>query len=534
LKEGHPRPSPQRALQLLQQNRLAEAEALYRQLLPDTADASVPANLGAICGASGRLAEAVPLLEQALGLDPQHLSALTNLAQALCQQGHWEQAEPLLHRALERDPNHLQALNRLRSLVSRAGRRDEAIVLAHRLTVLAPEAPEAHFNHALELRANGALPEARVSYERALALRPDYVDARANLSMILLLQGEYERGLELREARLHKTNPVLQIVQPNLPRWQPEAEPSPSGPLLVVGEQGLGDMIQFLRYVPLLRPWREEVWLCLPETLLDLARVAGIAARVLSPQELEQESEHRPACWLPLLSLPWHLGVRPDRPLVQDPYLQTTTAKRLHWLQVIGNAAIETGHGRALPVVGLHWQGNIETAQLVGRSLALEAFAPLAQHNDLALLSLRKGYGSEQLQHCSFRDRFLGCQPEVDACWDFLDTAAMVLACDLVITSDSALAHLAGGLGVPTWLLLHHIPDWRWGMEGETSFWYPSMRLFRQTERGNWEKVMEQVVTELNNRFADPTMQDEAQGSSAGYPPMGSLKPTNANCSPRP
>jgi len=486
----------QEALQLLLQNRTAEAEALYRQLLPGATDASVPANLGAICGASGRIDEAVALLEEALRLDPNRLSALANLAEARCQKGEWQQAEPLLRRALELNSNHLQALNLLRSLTSHAGDTQEAIALARRVAALTPEAPEAHYNLGVELKAAGELAEARARYEQALHLRPGFADAEANLSMILLLQGEYERGLELREARLHKTNPVRPIVEPPLPRWDP-AQPV-EGPLLVVGEQGLGDMLQFLRYVHPLQHGGMEVWLCLPAKLVELARLSGLAATVLSPAELEgRSSKGQPACWVPLLSLPWHLKVTPQSPLLNAYYLQSSPLRRLHWQRVIGSAASAAGVGLALPVVGLHWQGNIEAANLQGRSLPLEAFSPLAALDGLALLSLQKGYGSKQLQQCSFRDRFLGCQSEVDACWDFVDTAAMVLACDLLITSDSALAHLAGGLGVPTWLLLHHIPDWRWGLEGERSFWYPSLRLFRQRQPGDWPEVIERVTVQL-------------------------------------
>lgn len=491
----------QRALQLLQQNLLAEAEVLYRQLLREgSTRAAVVSNLGAICAATGRLDEAVPLLEQALQRDPNHVSALANLGAAYCQKGAWAQAEPLLRRALALNPRHLQALNRLRHLLSRTDRSKEAIDLARRAVALAPQSPEAHYNLGVELKAAGALTEARESYEQTLVLRPDDPNAQSNLAMILLLQGDYGRGLELREARLRKANPVRPIVQPPLPRWRPGAmEPTP-GPLLVVGEQGLGDMLQFLRYVNALPQAAEEVWLCLPDKLVELARLSGLKATVYSPEALAEPSDRQPDCWVPLLSLPWHLGVTPQQPLVREPYLRTDPRRQRHWQQRLHAAAMEAGHRR--PVVALHWQGNIETGNLVGRSLPLEALAPLATVREVALLSLQKGYGSEQLQVCSFCDRFLSCQAEVDACWDFVDTAAIVLACDLLITSDSALAHLAGGLGVPTWLLLHHPPDWRWGLEGETTFWYPTMRLFRQQRPADWDSVIARVHRELQGWLA--------------------------------
>ena len=117
------------------------------------------------------------------------------------------------------------------------------------------------------------------------------------------------------------------------------------------------------------------------------------------------------------------------------------------------------------------------------------------------MLSLQKGFGSEQLGNCSFNNRFVSCQEQVNNTWDFLETAAIIANCDLVITSDTSVAHLAGGMGKTTWLLLHKVPDWRWGLEGDTTFWYPSMRLFRQRERGNWNEVMERVAEALQEHL---------------------------------
>ena len=128
-------------------------------------------------------------------------------------------------------------------------------------------------------------------------------------------------------------------------------------------------------------------------------------------------------------------------------------------------------------------------------------FTPIKGSSQISLLSLQKGFGSEQLDACSFKDRFVSCQDQVNDIWDFLETAAIIANCDLVVTSDTSVAHLAGGMGKTTWLLLHKVPDWRWGLEGDTTFWYPSMRLFRQRERGNWDEVMERVAEALQEHF---------------------------------
>ena len=138
--------------------------------------------------------------------------------------------------------------------------------------------------------------------------------------------------------------------------------------------------------------------------------------------------------------------------------------------------------------------------------MPLESFALITTNTNISLLSLQKGFGSEQLQTCSFKDRFVSCQEQINETWDFLETAAIFANCDLVITSDTSVAHLAGGMGKTTWLLLHKVPDWRWGLEGDTTFWYPSMRLFRQREQGNWNEVLERVAEELQQKFGDNSM----------------------------
>ena len=165
--------------------------------------------------------------------------------------------------------------------------------------------------------------------------------------------------------------------------------------------------------------------------------------------------------------------------IITTPYIKTTEEHLKKWADIL---SVEKR-----PIIGINWQGNsdIEKTGLQGRSLLLDKFSPIASDVDASLLALQKGFGSEQLQTCTFKNRFVSCQEQVTEAWDFLDTAAIIANCDLVITSDTAVAHLAGGMGKTTWLLLHKVPDWRWGLEGNTTFWYPSLRLFRQRQRGD-------------------------------------------------
>ena len=138
-----------------------------------------------------------------------------------------------------------------------------------------------------------------------------------------------------------------------------------------------------------------------------------------------------------------------------------------------------------------------------GRSIPLESFTTLAKNNNFKLLSLQKGFGSEQLDHCSFKNKFVQCQQQIDSTWDFLENAAIIENCDLIITCDTSIAHLAGGMGRKVWLLLRDIPFWTWGLEGSSTFWYPSMRLFRQKERHNWQEVMERVSSKAKKELEE-------------------------------
>jgi hypothetical protein len=277
--------------------------------------------------------------------------------------------------------------------------------------------------------------------------------------------------------------------------------------LLLVTEQGLGDTLQFMRYANTLREQGVSVSFCAQPELHSLIKASGVDPSPITPQQAHQVTE---GYWMPLLSVPRCLEVSPEKPIIIEPYIKTTNELLDKWKNIL---SVEQR-----PIIGINWQGNpkAEKAGLRGRSMSLEAFTPITGNCHISLLSLQKGFGSEQLETCFFKNRFVSCQEQINESWDFLDTAAIVANCDLVITTDTSVAHLAGGMGKTTWLLLHKVPDWRWGLEGDTSFWYPSMRLFRQKERGNWNEVMERVAAELQ-RFlgANP---EAAQAAPAAAP----------------
>ena len=251
--------------------------------------------------------------------------------------------------------------------------------------------------------------------------------------------------------------------------------------------------MQYMRYIPYLRNQGLNVSFCAQKKLHSLIKASGIDANPLTPEQSTLVSKGE---WIPLLSLLKHLKVSPENPIITEPYICSTDELEKKWSNLLSK--------EKRPIVGINWQGNPDMEKNhQGRSLPLETFSGLFDHNEIIMLSLQKGFGSEQLENCSFKNKFVECQPVINSSWDFLENAAIIENCDLIITSDTSIAHLAGGMGKKVWLLLKDIPYWTWGLELESTFWYPSMRLFRQRERQNWNEVMGRVSIELKNYIGD-------------------------------
>ena len=518
----------QQAVALINQGKLQEAEALYRELIAaGNNNHIVYGNLAAICGMHDRFDELIEFLRKALELNPKHPDFHNNLGVALKRKGDLSAAIASYKKALQLKPNYPEAHNNLGNALKGQGDLDAAIASYKTVLQLKPNYPDAHNNlgtalheqgdltaaiasykKALEFKPNhpdahnnlgtalkeqGDLTAAIASYNKAVELQPNHPEAHLNTSLTMLLGGDYRNGWEKYGWRFKKEKDAPRPHSlPKCNKWNGEALTDGKEQLLIVTEQGLGDTLQFMRYAIPLRNQGIAVSLCAQPNLHTLIHASGIDPSPLTPQQGDQITD---GLWIPLLSIPRYLEVSPDKPIITEPYIKTTNELSVKWKGILS--------AEERPIIGINWQGNPQTekAGLRGRSLQLEAFAPITSGNQTSLVSLQKGFGSEQLETCSFKDCFVSCQDQINDTWDFLETAAIIANCDLVITSDTSVAHLAGGMGKTTWLLLHKVPEWRWGLEGDTSFWYPSMRLFRQSERGNWDQVMERVAEELQKQF---------------------------------
>ena len=484
----------QQAVALISQGKLQEAEALYRELIAaGTNNHIVYGNLAAICGMQGRFDELIELLGKTIQLKPNYPDAHNNLGNALKEQGELTAAIAAYKQALALNPNYPDAHNNLGIALKEQGELTAAISCYNTAIQLKPNYPEAHNNLGNALEEKGYLEAAIAAYNTAVELKPNYPEAHWNSSLTMLLGGDYKNGWKQYEWRFKKekdASPPHSL--PKCSRWNGEALPDKNEQLVMVSEQGLGDTLMFMRYAIALRNQGIAVSLCAQPNLHTLIQASGIDPSPLTPQQGDQVTD---GLWIPLLSVPQHLEVSPGNPIITGPYIKTTDELSAKWKGILSAAE--------RPIIGINWQGNpkAEKTGLRGRSLQLEAFAPIASSSQSSLLSLQKGFGSEQLQTCSFKDCFVSCQDQINDTWDFLETAAIIANCDLVITSDTSVAHLAGGMGKTTWLLLKKVPEWRWGLAGDTSFWYPSMRLFRQQQRGNWDEVIERVAAELQQQF---------------------------------
>ena len=468
-----------------------EAELSTRkaiELNPDYAKAHL--NLGNILRDLGKFKEAELSTRKAIELNPDYAKAHYNLGLLLIDMGQLLEAKLSTSKAIELNPDYAEAHLNLGSILKDLDKLEEAELSTRKAIEVRPDYVEAHTNLGTLLKNLGKLKEAKTSFQKAIELKPDFAEASWNLALLELLTGDYKNGLENYEFRSKTKSPIK-------PHGKAKIKPVDSQKinkeenLLVVSEQGLGDTLQYMRYIPYLRSQGLSVLFSAQKKLHSLIRSSNIDNQPLTPEEAYNVSEGQ---WIPLLSLPRYLKVSPEKPIISEPYIFTTNELKKKWKDILSR-------DKKL-IIGINWQGNPEIEHTYqGRSLPLEKFSTLNINNEITMLSLQKGFGSEQLEYCSFKNKFVECQSQIDSTWDFLENAAIIENCDLIITCDTSIAHLAGGMGKKVWLLLKDIPYWTWGLEGESTFWYPTMRLFRQKKRYDWNEVMERVASVLKKEM---------------------------------
>ena len=435
-------------------------------------------------------AAASELFKGVIDHHPEDLTAWANLALALEKEGKFQQAVEAHIGALQLE-DRLGALHlNFGSVYLHLQALDEAAACYRKAILLSPFDPGAWMNLGNVLHNLRKQGPDLLALRNVVAIAPNLVMGKLSLSLALLMYEHFEEGWARYESRLEQDQAFY--LPSGLEKWDGIAE---LDELLIVAEQGAGDVVQFMRYSILLSLGIPQVTILAEPKYRSLLEHYGGYDAVHSVTERFRVMER--SAWYPMASILGLLGISNQGVIIDTPYLTGDPEATKRWA-----TAMEPGNGHKL--IGLNWQGNpvSEDNFFRGRSFPLETYAPLAELDGCQWVSLQKGPGSEQLEHCSFRHRFVAAQADIDQAWDFVETLSILQVCDLVITSDTSVAHLAGALGRPTWVLLKYVPDWRWGLEGSSTPWYPTMRLFRQQEPNNWEPVIA-AVREALTTFLD-------------------------------
>jgi predicted O-linked N-acetylglucosamine transferase (SPINDLY family) len=500
LRPNHPEAFNNAGNALLRLERFSEAITRYTHALsarPEFPEAFNGRGLALM--ELGRYKEALADLDAALAIRPDYAEALNGRGIVLHHLGRREEGLDSLDAAITVRPSYLDPHSNRGNLLQSLDRLEEAIVSYDEALRLSPDFLEALHNKGRALLHAGRLDEARSCFDIVLARKGVYPEAEMGRSVCCLLQGDLAQGwLGYEQRASQKGAPTLR--HKDCPRWTGK-ESLLGCTLLLHAEQGLGDTIQFVRYLPLLAERGARIILEAPR------RLRALLGSLRTAVEIIEQDHPRPAVdfQCPLLSLPLAFGTSQTTIPWQGPYLFAEPNRVEIWakrLQVALKPAVEThpDHLSRARRIGIVWQGNPSGEVDFGRSIPLEAFAPLSRIPGVQLVSLQKGFGTEQIQALPSKFPLTVLGPDFDDGPDaFLDSAAVIQSLDILVTSDTAMAHLAGALGKPVWIALKHVPDWRWMMDRADSPWYPSARLFRQQTRGDWESVFQKIAAALRD-----------------------------------
>ena len=470
------------AVALHRAGRLAEAEPVYLALLRDNPRHFDALHLlGVVRQQQGRHLEAVEFIGRALSLRPDDAAALSNRGLSLRELGRAHEALASCEQALRLKPDYADAHNNRGLALAALRRPAEALKSYEAALAHAPSHLDALNNRGIALFDMDRGDEAVACFDRALAIRPGHAHAHWNRAQVLLLSGDFARGWPEHEWRL-ASNPGLprNFAQP---LWLGDA-PLAGKTILLHAEQGLGDTIQFCRYAPMVAAHGPRVVLEVQRPLVDLMRTLDGAIEVVARGDALPDFDFH----CPLLSLPLAFKTELATIPAQVPYLRAP-AGAMDW-----NARL----GTKRPRIGLVWSGNPGHKRDAARSIPFYALMPLFEL-DAAFVSLQKDVRDSDAPVLKQTGRVIDISSNLTS---FADTAALIATLDLVFSVDTSVAHLAGALGKPLWLLLPQVPDWRWLMRRDDSPWYPTARLFRQDATRAWGPVVARLRAALGEMMA--------------------------------
>ncbi len=490
-----------------QKGQLAEAERTCRQVIelqPESAEALLL--LAVIVYRDKKVDEAIALYRQSLSLQPNNPETHNNLAVALKEQGKVEEAVSHYQQAVALKPDYAEAWHNIGLLFGGGGKFADASLCCQKAVDFKPDWADARNSLATALKEEGKLAEAMAHYNRALELDPNHINARCGRADVLLRTGYLLEGFSEYEWRLrHKDCPPRGLSEPF---W--DGSKAEGKTILLHTEQGLGDAIQFIRYVPLVRERCARVVVeCNQKSLRRLLAAAAGVGEILVRGEPLPEFDFQ----APLMSLPKILETTLETVPAQIPYLSVPDSATLK-LPVAPAAGVR---------VGAVWVANALNKTSAKRSCPLSLFLKVLDTPGVTFYSLQKELETAEMELLKSIKKVYNLK---DSLYDLAETAAAISQLDLVISADTAVAHLAGALGKPVWVLLPFHADWRWLENRSDTPWYPSMRLFRQSQPGRWEEVLERLVGELQALVSEHrhSQQEAAGGEVPVSPGVGDAK----------
>ena len=445
-------------------------------------------NIGVILYKQNRYNKAIEIFKIAQKIDSSHVGTYINLGAALNRAKRYSEAKEVLEKALKLDKESCGCYVNLGNVLNKLGLHDEALVYHKKALEMEPNSSSSHANIAITYKNLTHFKKSKTTFKKAIELHPTSINAHFDLATLLLLNGEFEEGFREYEWRFKKTE-MITLLQENekileKPKFKIFSY-SVGKSLLIYGEQGFGDNIQFIRYAKLLKkdyPKMQIILQCRAE-LKSLFEEVSYVDKVVSRHEELPEFDYQ----LSLMSLPYFFETTRDTIPVKTPYLK---ADKKELLLDIDKAMIN---------IALVWGGSNTNENHTHRVLSLEKFLPILNHPKIRVFSLQVGEDAKEIQKLGLNDKQI-----VDLSGkltNFKTTAAAIKQLDLVISSDTSVAHLSGALNADIWTMLQKIPDWRWMMERKSSPWYPSMKLFRQKNKGEWEDVYSEVFDSLEKKF---------------------------------
>tara|TARA_Y100001934_G_scaffold36381_2_gene41840 strand:- start:522 stop:2081 length:1560 start_codon:yes stop_codon:yes gene_type:complete len=426
--------------------------------------------LGDVFFSLRQFGEAIETYKKVLAEDANNVSATNNIGISLQEAGELKDAINALNHTLLLAPDDPIVMANYAAALLKADRSEEALPLLIRATNLNPNSAKAWSNLAIAYEASLRLEEALKAHGEAILLEPDNASLHYNQAMSFLLRGEYDEGFQSFEYR--RLIPDRKPREFDIPEWLGE---SLSGKrILVHAEQGAGDTIQFARFLPQLECLGAKITFSVHQSLYRLGPCFSGNSSIISTRPSEVDFDFQ----IPLLSLPCRLGLTLNDISVDGPYISLPT-----------NGEIRPAKNLR---IGIVWAGNPNHANDANRSIAFPVFQSLFSVPDIEWVSLQYGERASDLNKCPF-----AVEDKTTECRDFADTALAIQNLDLVISVDTSVAHLAGAMGTPVWILLPYLPDWRWLLDRRDSPWYRTAKLFRQASPNNWSLVISEVQQAL-------------------------------------